>query len=136
MSGWPRTAVTPPSLFVIDRSAWGAARTVVVSVSVLFPGTGSSVVALTVTLFESVPPVGGAMTWRVIEGAGPTASSERVQVTTPSDSPQLQPVPARAREDHSRGKRVRDGHLRRVGGPGVRDGDRVRERLEARDRVR
>jgi len=89
---------TPPSLigsgakfFVIVGAR--IATTSVSSLALLFPGTGSLVVALTVTLFVIVPDVPGAVTVNVIAGPAPTANIARVHVTTPAASLHVHPVP-------------------------------------------
>jgi len=89
---------TPPSLigsgakfFVIVGAR--IATTSVSSLALLFPGIGSLVVALTVTLFVIVPDVPGAVTVNVIAGPAPTANIARVHVTTPAASLHVHPVP-------------------------------------------
>jgi len=69
------------------------ATTSVSSLALLLPGTGSLVVALTVTLFVIVPDVPGAVTVTVIAGAAPTANVARLHVTTPAASLHVHPVP-------------------------------------------
>src|SRR5262245_15858792 len=91
--GSPQRADTPPSLLSTARSAAGAAVTVVGSVSVLLPGTGSLSAALTDAVLLRFPARGGASTTIVMTGAAPTARLGRVHVTTPAASPHAQPVP-------------------------------------------
>jgi hypothetical protein len=71
----------------IDRSA--DALTVVLSLSLLLPGTGSFTLEDTLAVLVIVPPSLGAVAVMVISGAGPTAKLARVQVIPR----QLHPVP-------------------------------------------
>src|ERR1700692_1369236 len=66
-----------------------------VVVLLLFPGTGSDVADDTVAVFGIISDfvTGGAVITSVIGAAGPTASVDVVQVTTPDANPQVQPEP-------------------------------------------
>src|SRR5205823_2271766 len=75
----PAATGSGASVTAIERSA--LELTVVSAVAVLLPATGSAVVALTLAVSVSVPPVAGAVHVIVIDGAAPTASVARVQVT-------------------------------------------------------
>ena len=77
----PARTVATPSVLVIDRSA--VAPTSVSSVSMLFPGTGSSVAASTIATFEIVPGVVG-VTVIVMVAVADTRIAPSGQVTTPA----------------------------------------------------
>src|SRR6185503_13701977 len=80
------------SVLTIERSA--EVVTVVASVSVLLPVTGSGVIDATTAVLLSVPNVSeSTVTVRVMDDEAPAASTARVQVTTPAFSLQVQPVP-------------------------------------------
>src|SRR5665213_3199303 len=88
----PAAAVAGPD-FVMLTSA--SALTVVEADEVLFAGTGSGVVAVTVAVFEIEPACAGAVTVTVMSGADvPDARAGRVQVTETFPAlVQVQPVP-------------------------------------------
>ena len=71
----------------------GDAVIVVVSKSLSLAALLSVSVPLTDAELSISPTLPGAVTLIVIVGAAPTLKLARVQVTTPDDSPQLQPVP-------------------------------------------
>src|SRR5262245_1240025 len=73
------------------RSAGVSTR--VVALASLLAAVGSSVSELTVALVVIDPPVGGVVTFTAIDGAGPTSSVARVQVTTWPLGLQVQPMP-------------------------------------------
>ena len=77
----PAVTGSGESVFVIERS--DEAVTVVLSLSLLLPGTGSLTLEATVALLVIVPPALGAVTIIVMTGAAPTPRLARVQVTTP-----------------------------------------------------
>jgi len=68
---------------VIERSADGAAVTVVVNEELLFAAFGSAVVAETVPVFVIEPVAVGAVTTIVAVELPPVASAPTVQVTVP-----------------------------------------------------
>ena len=76
----PLAVTVPGPVLVIERSA--EALTVVFTVEVLFPGTGSAVVDDTDAVFVRAAAWAGAVTTTVIVGAvAPVTSAGRVQVT-------------------------------------------------------
>ena len=75
----------------MDRSATGT--TIVSRLSSLLVGLGSSVIVATLAEFVIVPGSAGAVTVRVMRGAGPTDRDGREQVTTLPSLPHVQPSP-------------------------------------------
>lgn len=91
---WAPAVAEPVCDLTIARSA--RVSSVLVSVSVLLPGFGSVVVAVTVAVLTIVPSApGGTDATTVITGAtAPAArSAARVHVTEPEPGTQVQPVP-------------------------------------------
>ncbi len=79
---------------MIERSAEGAALTVVDADALLFPPIGSWVLVETIALLVMVPAEEGTVTVMVIAGAAPAGRVLRVHVTTPAlGGLQAQPVP-------------------------------------------
>src|SRR5512132_2927994 len=79
------------SLAVIDRSA--ESNTPVVALAVLLARSRSAVDAVTVAWSISEPLTDGVTTWIAIDGAAPTSSSGRVQVTIWPASAHVQQMP-------------------------------------------
>ena len=131
----PATTVGGPSL-VIARSA--LAVTVVTTVELLLPGTGSAVVEATDAVFDNDPAWFGAVTVTVITGAvAPVASNARVQVTDTLPAFAAHPPGARrGHERHPRRQRVRHRQVRRVRRAGVRHRQAVRDRARRHHRRR
>ena len=88
--------LTPPSPITSGEKAMakpGGEVMAVLSESLLLPRLTSITPALTDAVLVMLPTDPGAVTLMVIVGAAPTLKLARVQVTTPFDSLQLQPVP-------------------------------------------
>jgi len=79
------------ALLVMERSA--TVEMVVSTLSELFDISESAVLELTTAELIIVPGSGGAVTVRVMRGAGPTERDGREQVTTLPSSPHVQPSP-------------------------------------------
>src|SRR6266436_6355990 len=92
--GEPGTTVAWPSVFVIERSAWGVRMSV--SVAELLAGLGSATLAgaVTVAVFDSVPVAAGSMVAvavKVTVPPGSTATGRLMRVLSPTMEQQVEP---------------------------------------------